>query len=269
LMLSDKQRNEVASLVGNALDKAERLWNKHGMSLDKAIRADSAGVTKEEVVLSRIPGYTTVESGKEEVKTFIALVGDIRESSKHLQHRIASARVTELERVFYETHALLPALEKTIQYEGGGVTEYLGDGILALFEVSESERESAVRAAYNAAEDCMGDTREIVNKALGQRYELPPLNLGIGMAMSPAIVTLVGIEGNSHAKVIGKCVWYATKLAYGHNEIIVDDFIEAGFPTSKTGRLRFRRKKGRRGVEGFLVTTKPKEEEEELAVDID
>ena len=267
-MLSDEQKHEVASLVDTALDKAERLWKKHGMALDKAIRADSAGVAKEEVVHARIPGYTAVESGKEQVKTFIALVADIRNSSKHLQQRIGSARATELERVFYETHALLPALEKTIQYEGGGVTEYLGDGILALFEVPEGDRESAVRAAYGAADDCIGDTREIVNRALDERYELPPLNLGIGMAMSPAIVTLVGIQGNSHAKVIGKCVWYATKLAYGHNEIIVDDFIEAGFPTSKTGQLRFQRKKGRRGVDGFVVTMKPKREEE-LAIDTD
>lgn len=266
-MLSDKQKNEITLLVDSALDKAERLWKKHGMTLDKATRADSAGVTKEEVVLSRIPGSTSVESGKEEVKTFIALVADIRDSSKHLQQRIGSAKATELERVFYETHALLPALERTIQYEGGAVTEYLGDGILALFEVPESDRESAVRAAYNAADDCVGETREIVNKALDERYDLPPLNLGVGMAMSPAIVTLVGIQGNSHAKVVGKCVWYATKLAYGHNEIIVDDFIEAGFPTSKAGRLRFGRKKGRRGVDGFLVTRKPKEDE--VVIDFD
>lgn len=253
-MLSGEQKREVTALVHGALDKAERIWNKHGLALDEAIRADS--VTKREVVSSRIPGHKAVESGREHVGTFIALVADMRDSSKHLLQRIAGTKVTELQRIFYETSALLPALELTIQYDGGAVTEYLGDGLLALFAIEEATKPSVVRAAWSASENCVGDTRGIVNNALGERYDLPPLSLGVGMAMSKAVVSLVGIEGISHAKVFGQCVWYATNLADGKNEVIVDEWMEAEWPTAKHGGLRFQRKKGRQGVDGFLVTRK-------------
>ncbi len=254
-MLNAEEKREVKSIVHSALEKAERIWGRHGLSLDEALhaRADSAGIAKRERVPARIPGHNTVEEGQERVGTFIALVADIRESSNHLMSRIAAAKATELERVFYETSALLPALERTIQFENGAVTEYLGDGVLALFSVDERDRQRTVKAAYAAAENCLGDTRHIVNEALNDRYDLPPLNLGIGMAMSKAVVSLVGIEGNSHAKVIGRCVYYATKLSSGKNEIVVDDGMDAAWPVSENGTLRFK-KQTRRGVEGYLVT---------------
>lgn len=111
-----------------------------------------------------------------------------------------------LQRLYYETSALLPALERAIQYEGGSVTEYLGDGVLALFAVEDDDEASAVYAAYEAAENCLGDIRAIVNDALGERYVLPPLRFGVGMALGRAVVSLMGIEGNSHTKAFGKCV---------------------------------------------------------------
>ena len=213
-MLSDEQKQEIASIVSRALDKAERIWNQHRFTMDEAIRADSSEIIKRERVPSRIPGHSTVESGDERVGTFIALVADIRESSKHLRQAIGKpAKASQVQRIYYETSALLPALERTIQYEGGSVTEYLGDGVLALFAVDDDDEASTVYAAYHAAANCLGDTRAIVNDALHERYKLPPLRCGIGMALGKAVVSLMGIEGNSHAKAFGQCVWDATNLA--------------------------------------------------------
>ena len=161
-----------------------------------------------------------------------------------------------LQRLYYETSALLPALERAIQYEGGSVTEYLGDGVLALFAVEDDDEASAVYAAYEAAENCLGDIRAIVNDALGERYVLPPLRFGVGMALGRAVVSLMGIEGNSHTKAFGKCVWDATNLADGENEIKVDDFLYYAWPTRKGGVLGFLRKKGRGDVEGYVVSRK-------------
>ena len=260
-MLSGERKQEIASIVGRALDKAERIWNEHGLSMDEATRADSAGIIKRERVPSRIPGHSTVESGNEGVGAFIALVADIRESSKHLRQAIGKpAKVSLLQRLFYETSALLPALECTIQYEGGAVTEYLGDGVLALFAVDDDDEKSAIYAAYDAAENCLGDTLAIVNDALGKRYDLPPLRFGIGMALGKAVVSLMGLEDNSHAKAFGKCVWDATNLADGENEIKVDEFLHCAWPTRRGGLLGFRKKKGRGDVEGYVVSRKPKEE---------
>jgi class 3 adenylate cyclase len=252
-MLNDNQKQEVQIIVDRALDRAEGIWGKHGIALDEVYRADSDVLAKRESVPSRIPGRKEVEAGKEQVGMYVALVADMRESGKHLMAAIADSKASELERVFYETSALLPALERTIQYKMGAVTEYLGDGLLALFEVDEADTETTVRASYAAAKNCIGDTRDIVNQALKDRYNLPPVNIGIGMAISRAVVSLVGIEGNSHAKAIGRCVYFATKLADGKNEIIVDKRMEAAWPTSKGGRLRFEQR-SRRGVDGFLIS---------------
>src|ERR1700733_9628453 len=151
-MLRDAQKEEVTYLVNRGLDKAERIWRWHGVALDEArahVRADSEGLAKAaERVPSRIPGHKEVESGDEKVGMFIALVADMRDSSIHLNCAIASSKVSEMQRVFFETSALLPALEKTIQYEVGAVTEYLGDGILALFEVHEWAKDTSVKASF-------------------------------------------------------------------------------------------------------------------------
>jgi hypothetical protein len=260
-MLSDERKHEIALIVHRALDKAERIWNKHGLTLDEQIRADSAEIVKRERVLSRIPGHSTVESGNERVGTFIALVADIRDSSKHLRQAIGKpAKVSLLQRVYYETSALLPALERTIQHEGGSVTEYLGDGVLALFAVDDKDRAPTVYAAYHAAENCLLGTSAIVNDALSKRYELPPLQLGIGMALGKAVVSLMGIENNSHAKAFGQCVWDATNLADGKNEIKADEFLHCAWPTQKGGLLGFRKKKGRGDVDGYVISKKPEKE---------
>jgi len=44
-----------------------------------------------------------------------------------------TSKVSQLQRIFYETSALLPAMAKLIFFENGSVTEYLGDGVLGLF----------------------------------------------------------------------------------------------------------------------------------------
>jgi class 3 adenylate cyclase len=257
-VLDDAEKQEVSLIVDWALDKAERIWGKHGIALDEESRPHSVLAKRaHELVLSRIPGQKQVEAGNEKVGMFIALVADIRDSSKHLTVRIKDTRATELERVFYETSSMLPALERTIQHKAGAVTEYLGDGILALFEVDELDEEAAVRASYAAAKNCIGDTRDIVNQALKSRYNLPPLDIGIGMAMGKAVVSLVGIESNSHAKATGRNVYVATKLADGKNQIVIDEWMRSAWPTSKGGRLQFELKsRWGDGVKGFVVTSK-------------
>lgn len=259
-MLEEGRKGEISDIVDGALDRAERIWRKHGSALDEALfRADSVdSIAKRESMPSRIPGQQEVESGKEKVGTYIALVADMRGSSTHLLTAIAQTKATELERVFYETSALLPALERTIQYNRGAVTEYLGDGVLALFEVDEEDEQRTIRASYAAANDCLGDTRDIVNVALEDRYELPPLDIGIGLAMSRGVVSLLGLEGNSHPKLTGRCVYFATKLASGRNEIFVDKRMRTAWPTSKRGLLSFE-KCVRRGVDGYLVSRRARD----------
>ncbi|GAB6059284.1 hypothetical protein JCM31598_24010 [Desulfonatronum parangueonense] len=189
------------------------------------------------------------------VDTFIALVADMRDSSNHLLQAISDkkAKVSQLQRVFYETSALLPALAKTVADHNGKVTEYLGDGILALFKVNEKDRRNSITSSYYAAKKCMEVNQDVVNKVILERYKLPPLSIGIGLAMSKAVITLVGLKNFSQPKVLGECVYRASKLSSGQNKIYVDTFLHESWPTSKGGKLKFQRVK-RSDVDGYMIT---------------
>lgn len=78
---------------------------------------------------------------------------------------------SSIKRIFLETSALLPAMEKVIQINGGSVTEYLGDGVLGFFEFSTEN----IYKSYNAASIIINDVRVILNNMLHTRYQLPEM----------------------------------------------------------------------------------------------
>lgn len=253
-MLSEEQRQELTALVQLNLDKAEETWGGVGHEFAEAMAKDGASLIRAESLPSKIPGHELVSDINPTVDQFIAFVADMRDSSKHLLNAISvkAARVSQLQRVFYETSALLPALAKTVKYKGGQVTEYLGDGVLALFLVDENERDKSIYASYNAAENCIVETRNIINAELRNRYNLPELHIGVGLSYSKTIVTLVGLQNEKHPKAIGECVYRASKLSGGRNEIYIDDQLKALWPKRKGGPLKFV-SKTIRGVDGYLA----------------
>jgi len=252
-MLNSSQAQEILALVSDNLDQAEGRWDRKGQVLvmEKAARVLD-GVER---LPSMIPGHPYVTSESEEVEDFIAVMIDLRGSSSHLLERIDPkvSKVTELQRVYYETTALLPALAKTLSYENGHVTEYLGDGVLAFFRVADFESEAdAIYAANRAAKSCMDCTLVIVNDELKSRYGLPDLVIGIGMALSAAMVNLVGLSSRKQARLLGKCVYYASKLSGGRNEILIDSYMKGRWPKATTGGFTFLQKKIK-GVEGYQI----------------
>ncbi len=254
MALTENQILEITSVVRSSLDRAERIWRQHGSDLIKSeesihVRADAMDSAP---VASRIPDHRLL-GPETEIGNFIALVADMRESSRHLQCAISHpAKVQLLQRVYYETSALLPALQATIAYQDGSVTEYLGDGVLALFKVADDRRHEMIRKSYRAAKNCVGNTRAVVNDELRRRYCLPEVDLGVGLAYSSALVGLVGLPDDWHPKVIGSCVYHATKLAGGSNEVCVDEKIYREWPTSDGGKLRFMAKTIKQ-VKGYVV----------------
>ena len=189
---------------------------------------------------------------KPQVDEFIALVVDMRNSTQRLKTHIKEAKVNGLQRVYYETSALLPGIAVTCGFEGGMVTEYLGDGGLILFGVDVDNREESVRMAYRAAKNCISETRKFINNTIKNRYNLPEISLGAGLAMSKAMVTLVGAPGNYQPKAIGSCVWDATKLSGGMNTVHVSPDIKGVWPKSKGGLMRFK-PLDLKHVEGFRM----------------
>jgi len=254
--LNEEQRAIIEALVACSLDDAEAVWDKHQPVFEAA--SDAAALQRiakrAEVVPSRIPGHPFVSSDHSELATYVCLVADMRDSSKHLMidysHSIPT--YTLMKRVYFETAALLPALDQTIRFEDGSVTEYLGDGVLAIFSVDPDDSGPAIRRAYHAAQNCIGDTRAIVNEAISTRYRLPALDLGVGLGFGDAIVQLVGVPSWKHPKVIGPCVYYATKLSGGTNTILVSEHLRYAWPKSKGGGISFSKTKIR-DVDGYQL----------------
>jgi len=255
-MLTDKQKLILDKIVNASLDKAESTWESGGSELRAAMESATFKNFEEraEVKPSLIPGHPLVGDNEVVIDEFIAFVADMRKSSEHLMCAISSkkAKCSGLQRVYYETSALLPALAKTINFKEGSVTEYLGDGVLALFKVDPEDKSKAIYAAHNAGRNIINDTRMIINNVIHERYSLPPLDIGVGLSISKALVTLVGLDGEKHPKAFGACVFRASKLSGGVNEILADQYLEAAWPTAKGGRLKFLSRKIR-GVDGFLV----------------
>ena len=140
--------------------------------------------------------------------------------------------------------ALLPAMTRIIQDKNGSVTEYLGDGLLALFQLPQNrnEQDSILGDVITAAKRCMDGLQEVVNPVLSNRYSLPNLEIGIGLSYSDAIISHFGLHPNTQIKVIGECIYLASQLSKGRNEIIIHENLEMVWPTSKSGTLRFKMK---------------------------
>jgi len=107
-------------------------------------------------------------------------------------------------------------------------------------------------AAHHAAKNIVNDTRCLVNATLKERCNLPPVDLGVGLAISQTLVTLIGLDGEKQPTAFGRCVFKATKLSGGRNEVIADERLNQSWPTSKGGKLKFISKKIR-GENGFIM----------------
>ena len=239
-MLNDEQKNQIRELIISSLTQAENIWERGGYLLEESYSTErfSDRELSYDSMPSRIPGHSVVDPDLAETSNFIAIVADMRDSTKHLLIDISEkkAKVTQIQRIFYETSALLPALEKTIQFEGGSVTEYLGDGVLGFFKADDELLKESIYSASRAAQNCIGDTRKILNKILYERYQLPSIDIGIGLAYSKCLISALGIKGNEHPKAFGRCVYDATKLSGGRNEIYVQENLADFWPTVKQGR---------------------------------
>ncbi|AYX98576.1 hypothetical protein ACUTA3_18395 [Acinetobacter baumannii] len=234
----DSLKRKIEKTCSLYLDKAEFDWKESDadqlLALDesKAIALEHFKIADNS---SLIPGHEKVNAFSPKVDEFIAIVCDIRDSTKRLSTIDHSIKIKGIQRIFYETSALLPSIEITINHFGGKVTEYLGDGVLGFIQYKDTEQ---IYKAHKVAKSCLSLTLDIVNQQLKQRYNLPPLQIGIGMALSKAMIRVVTAD---HVKAFGECVWKASKLSSGRNKACMDDNLKAKWPKTVGGRLVFKR----------------------------
>jgi len=246
---------EIKDIVIKELEKAESIWNDvEDDILEKASRTFSA--MNESYTPSVIPGFPLLKNGEGKVGKFIAMVLDIRNSSNHLLQAISNnTGVSQLQRVFYETTAINTVGLITVNKNSGTITEFLGDGFLAIYS---AENKSDVHKPKKAAEECLRLVKDIVNPLLKERYDLPELSIGIGLAYSKAIVTVIGFNEDLFPKAIGECIYRASKLSNGYNEILYDNGIKNFWPSSKGGKISFLEKnhKNSNVAKGYTLNRK-------------
>lgn len=230
---------EIKNIVLIELEKAENIWNDvKDEFLEKGVRNFTE--LNESFTPSDIPGFPLLKNGEGKVGKFIAMVLDIRNSSNHLLQAIRNnTGVSQLERVFYETTAINTIGLIMVNKNSGAITEFLGDGFLAIFP---AEERTDVHKPKKAAEECLRIIKEIINPLIKEKYDLPELSVGIGLAYSKAIVTVIGFGKDLFPKAIGECIYRASKLSTEKNEILYDSAIKNFWPSSKGGAISFSEK---------------------------
>lgn len=259
-ILTENQKKEFQDIINTALNIADKFWKESGGELEKEASLSALvmdGINEsvnysEESISTKIPNIDLISSNQSVNSELIAIVADMRDSTKHAKTKIVN--INPLRRIFLETSALLPAMEKAISINKGSVTEYLGDGVLGFFEFNEDN----IYRSYNAAKIIINEVRPMLNITLNTRYHLPEdgISIGVGLAKSQAIIYAAGIE-SKHPKAFGSCVYDATKLSSGRNIIGVSNELEAVWPKANGGTLRFERYNFANGnIQGYKINPK-------------
>lgn len=246
---------DIKSIIIKELEKSESIWNDvKDDILEKSIRNFST--LNESYTPSVIPGFPLLKNGEGKVGNFIAMVLDTRDSSSHLLQAIRNKTgVSQLQRVLYENTAINTLGLILVNQNNGSITEFLGDGFLAIFKADENKD---VHPPKKTAEEFLRLLNEIVNPLLLERYDLPALKVGIGLAYSKAIVTVIGFDEDLFPKAIGECVYRASKLSNGSNEILYDDYIKNFWPSSSGGKISFESKSHKNSTvaKGYVIKRK-------------
>ena len=204
----------VEDAVNKAIDRAKSVWDSKGKKIFESALTKEA--LEKYIIKTRIPGYSVVVKDSVAVDDFIAFVVDMRRSSKYLIG-IGNEQISGFKHLFFETSVLLAALDVVIDYYKGCITEYLGDGALAIFTC---KYKYDIIYSLCAALYILVKLRNFINGRLSI-YNYGNISLGIGIAYSKAFVTEIGSENFSQVKVFGENVFCASKLSKGWNSILI------------------------------------------------
>ena len=239
MSISKTDIDQLTIEVSSQLEFVCGVWDQVGDQIRES-SLEAKAMVKSYPVPSKIPGHKIVYPNEPVVDDFVAFVADIRDSTKHLTESdgVFNTRRRRLFRVHMEMAAISAAASYFVRKRGGAVTEFLGDGVLAMFAVGDDVPGKCVSAAYNTGLKLLESLNDVVNPHL-DNYKIPPISVGVGIALSDAIVTVIGDGEVFVPKAIGECVFRATKLSDGTNEVTIDDVCKKAFPTSKGGGLSF------------------------------
>jgi class 3 adenylate cyclase len=148
--------------------------------------------------------------------------------------------------IFYAYSAVTANI---VDHYSGTSTEFLGDGVINLFD-TDGSLDEAFRNAIRASREIL-EARTLVLNPLFQQLGLPSINLGIGIDHGVTIVTRFGYKTDNDLKAFGSCVYNASKLSKGMNEIIVSEKSRQSWPSAEGGKLQFNQTVLNEGLIGY------------------
>lgn len=125
--------------------------------------------------------------------------------------------------VVFLLNRFFDAIVPSITGAGGTVDKYLGDGLLALFELPD-ERASA-RAALDAAAG-IGSALQAFNQTLAEE-QAPPVAIGMGLHLGEIVLGEIGAADHAPRTIIGDTVNAASRIEGQTKELRVEALISA------------------------------------------
>jgi adenylate cyclase len=114
------------------------------------------------------------------------------------------------EEVIETINAYMTALTEALHAYGGILDKYTGDGLMAIFRITEDPPDDEIQEAVLAAL-AMRDVAKSVSKRF-QDQEKEPLHVGISMHYGEAVVGLVGNPNQFNYTALGHTVVVAARL---------------------------------------------------------
>lgn len=154
------------------------------------------------------------EQGRGREKEILVMFSDLRNFTTIAENSLPYD-------IVFMLNSYYAILVQAIEAAGGRVDKYLGDGVMAIFDVDDRGPSEVCKRALGAAARIVAETKKL-NKTLKNDLEMD-LEVAIGMHYGPAIVGLVGYGKVSTLTAIGDTVNVASRLetvAKEHNATV-------------------------------------------------
>jgi class 3 adenylate cyclase len=209
--MTNDRKQQIKNLIIQTLELAE----KHIQSSRKILKETKQSFSGSENV--KIPGdeVKTLKFGQFTNKEFVVMMTDIRRSTDIIN---SNNGVEKMFKIFYAYSAVVANIVSS--YDGTS-TEFLGDGIINLFEVNGNVSDVLIKS-MRAARDINFVKDDLLNPIF-KKYYLPNIDIGIGIDYGLTIVTRFGKKYENDLKAFGKCIYNVSRLCKGENDIRISE----------------------------------------------
>src|ERR1051326_8119104 len=182
---------------------------------------------------AEVPGFEKKQPkfGEFIEKEFVVMMTDIRKSTDIIR---GPDGIRSMFIIYYVYSAIVA---KIVDDYNGTSTEFLGDGVLSLFQ-TDSGLNKAMLDSMTSSQEIILARNEIMNPFFLSN-NLPAIDFGIGIDHGVTIVTRFGHNQDNDLKAFGKCVYDVSRLSKSMNEILVSTNSKQNWPYHPEGKLRF------------------------------